>query len=73
MLNLERSKSQRYKISSESSNFRPGMVDHSCNPNYYEGRGCEDHSTRPAQAKSYQDPISRKKVVWWHETVIPVT
>jgi hypothetical protein len=34
-------------------------VAHACNPSYLEGRNQEDHSSKPAQANSSQDPISK--------------
>jgi hypothetical protein len=45
-------------------------VAHACNPSYWEGRDEEDHSSRPAQANSSQDPISqipntKKELVEW--------
>jgi hypothetical protein len=39
---------------------RPGMVGHACNPSYSGGRDQEDLSLKSAQAKSSQDPISKK-------------
>jgi hypothetical protein len=35
------------------------VVAHACNPSYSEGRNQEDHSSKPAQANNYQDPISK--------------
>jgi hypothetical protein len=32
-------------------------VAHTCTPNYSGGRDQEDHSSKPAQANSSQDPI----------------
>jgi hypothetical protein len=32
-------------------------VAHACNPNYSGGRTQKDHSSKPAQANSSQDPI----------------
>jgi hypothetical protein len=34
-------------------------VAHSCNPSYSGGRDQEDHGSKPAQANSLQDPISK--------------
>jgi hypothetical protein len=34
-------------------------VAHTCNPSYSGGRDQEDHSSKPAQANSSQDPISK--------------
>jgi hypothetical protein len=34
-------------------------VAHACNPSYSGGRDQEDHSSKPAQANSLQDPISK--------------
>jgi hypothetical protein len=36
-------------------------VAHTCNPSYSGGRGQEDHSSKPAQANSSQNPTSQKK------------
>jgi hypothetical protein len=47
---------------------KPGTVAHACNPHYSEGRNQEDHGSRPAQANSLQDPISKipnTKMGWW--------
>jgi hypothetical protein len=35
-------------------------VAHACNPSYSGGRDQEDHSSRPAWAKSWRDPILKK-------------
>jgi hypothetical protein len=35
-------------------------VAHTYNPSYSGGRDQEDHSSKPAQANSSQDPISKK-------------
>jgi hypothetical protein len=35
-------------------------VTHTCNPSYSEGRDQEDHSLKPAQKNSSQDPIFKK-------------
>jgi hypothetical protein len=35
-------------------------VAHTCYPSYSEGRGQEDHSSKPAWANSLQDPILKK-------------
>jgi hypothetical protein len=35
-------------------------VAHTCNPSYSGGRDQEDHSSKPAQANSSRDPISKK-------------
>jgi hypothetical protein len=43
---------------------RPGeaaLVAHACNPSYSAGRDQEDHSSKPAQANSLQDPNLKKK------------
>jgi hypothetical protein len=37
----------------------------SYNPSYSEVRDWEDHSSRPAQAKSSRDPLSINGWVWW--------
>jgi hypothetical protein len=35
-------------------------VAHACNPSYSRGRDQEDHSSKPVQADSLRDPISKK-------------
>jgi hypothetical protein len=42
-----------------------------CNPSYLGGWNQEDCSLRPAQAKSFQDPISTNSWAQWHAPVIP--
>jgi hypothetical protein len=46
-----------------------GKEAHTCNPSYSGGRHQEDHSSKPAQANSLPDPISKKKTFtkkgWW--------
>jgi hypothetical protein len=37
------------------------QVAHSCNSSYSGGKDQEDHSLKPAQGNSSQDPISKKK------------
>jgi hypothetical protein len=37
-------------------------VAHSYNPSYSGGRDQEDHSSKPAQANSAQDPILKKLI-----------
>jgi hypothetical protein len=37
------------------------IVVYACNPSYLGSQYQEDHGLRPAQAKSYQDPISISK------------
>jgi hypothetical protein len=39
----------------------PGAMAHACNPNHSGGRDQEDHGSKPTQANSLQDPISKKK------------
>jgi hypothetical protein len=36
---------------------------HACDPSYLGGRDQEDHSSKPAQANSSQDPISKKPII----------
>jgi hypothetical protein len=36
------------------------LVAHTCNPSYSRGRDQEDHGSKPAQANSLRDPISKK-------------
>jgi hypothetical protein len=36
------------------------LVAHTCNPSYTTGRDQEDCSSKPMQANSSQDPISKK-------------
>jgi hypothetical protein len=36
-------------------------VAHTCNPSYSGGREQEDHDSKPAQANSSGDPISKKQ------------
>jgi hypothetical protein len=36
------------------------LVDHACNPSYSGGRDQEDLGSKPTQANSLQDPISKK-------------
>jgi hypothetical protein len=38
-------------------------VAHTCNPSYSGGRYQEDHGSKPAQADSLQDLISKKPVI----------
>jgi hypothetical protein len=40
--------------------FQPEPAAHTCNPSYSGGRDREDHSSKPAQTNSSQDPISKK-------------
>jgi hypothetical protein len=35
-------------------------------PSYLGGQDQEDYSLRPAQVKSYEDPISTKSWAQWH-------
>jgi hypothetical protein len=35
------------------------LVAHACNPSYSGGRDKEDHGSKPAQANSSRDPISK--------------
>jgi hypothetical protein len=37
------------------------LASHSCKPNYSGGRDKEDYGSKPAQANSSPDPISKKK------------
>jgi hypothetical protein len=43
-----------------NSKSSPVLVAHACNPSYLGDWGQEDHSSKPAQANSYQDPVSKK-------------
>jgi hypothetical protein len=45
-------------------------VSHACNPGYFGGGDWEDHGSRPAGAKSSQDPISTNGWVQWCVPVI---
>jgi hypothetical protein len=36
------------------------LLAHTCNPSYPGGRDQEDHGSKPAQANSSQEPISKK-------------
>jgi hypothetical protein len=38
------------------------LVAHACNPTYSVGRDQEDHGSKPAQANSSRDPISKKPI-----------
>jgi hypothetical protein len=50
----------------------PDMIAYTCNTNYPGSRDWEDHSTRPAWAKSLRDLFSaNKSCMWWHVPVIP--
>jgi hypothetical protein len=37
-------------------------VAHACNPSFSGGRDQKDHDSKPAQAKSSRDPISKKTI-----------
>jgi hypothetical protein len=37
------------------------MMAHTCNPSYLQGRDQKDSGLRPAQGKSWQDPITTNK------------
>jgi hypothetical protein len=45
------------------------LVAHTCNPSYSGGRDQQDRGSKPDQAKSFQDPISKnpsqKSLVEW--------
>jgi hypothetical protein len=43
--------------------FGPVPVAHICNPSYSGGRDQEDYGSKPAQANSSQDPISKKPIL----------
>jgi hypothetical protein len=46
---------------------------HTYNPSYLGGRAQEDHSSKPAQADSFQDPISKisnTKQGWWRNSQV---
>jgi hypothetical protein len=49
-----------------------GAEVHACNPSYISGGDQENHSSRPAVAKSWQDLILANKL-WWYMPVIPAT
>jgi hypothetical protein len=38
------------------------LMAHACNPNYSGGIDQEDHGSKPAQANSLQDPMSKKPI-----------
>jgi hypothetical protein len=40
----------------------PGTSAHTCNPSYSEGRNQEDSGSKPAQANSSREPISKKPI-----------
>jgi hypothetical protein len=42
------------------------LVAHTCNPSYSRGRDQEDGDSKPAWAKSSQDPISKKPFTHTH-------
>jgi hypothetical protein len=47
--------------------FNQAPLAHTCNPSYSGGRNQEDHGSKPAQANSSCDPISKKSItkkVW---------
>jgi hypothetical protein len=49
-------------------NKEPVLVAHAGNPSYLGGRDQEDRGSKPAQANSSQDPISKKPITkkgWW--------
>jgi hypothetical protein len=51
----------------------PGMVVvHNYNPIHSEDRDQEEQGSRPAQVKSYQDPMSLTSQAWRHVPVVPV-
>jgi hypothetical protein len=35
------------------------LVAHACNPSYSVGRDQEDHGSKPAQANSWRDPVTK--------------
>jgi hypothetical protein len=51
----------------------PGAAAQACNPRYLGGRGRQDCGSRPAWAKSFQDPISTNGWVQWCVLFIPAT
>jgi hypothetical protein len=55
---FERRKSDSNYCYKTTLSQRP--VAHTCNPSYTGSRGQEDHGSKPAQANSSQDPISKK-------------
>jgi hypothetical protein len=48
-----------YKLFLYKNDFSRALVVHVCNPRYLGGRDQEDHGSKPAQANSLQDPISK--------------
>jgi hypothetical protein len=44
---------------------KPGTVAHAYNPSYLGASDLEDHSSRPAQANSSRDPISKITRAKW--------
>jgi hypothetical protein len=63
---------QHYKINKyikyELKKKDLGLGAPTCNPSYLGGRDQEDHGSKPAQANSSQDPISKEPFTekgWW--------
>jgi hypothetical protein len=52
---------------------KPCTVAHAYYPGYSRSRYQEDHGSRPAQAKSFQNPISTNVWVQWYVPVILAT
>jgi hypothetical protein len=44
-------------LQSRRSLISQALVTHACNPSYSGGRDQKDHSSKPTQANSLQDPI----------------
>jgi hypothetical protein len=58
---------QKWNTLSKNRNYQ-ALVTHACNPTYSGGRNQEDCSSKPAQANSSHNPISKKpftKKGWW--------
>jgi hypothetical protein len=49
-------------ITIKMSNHDQALVAHSCSPSYLGGRDQEHHGSKPAQANSSRDPISKKPI-----------
>jgi hypothetical protein len=46
-------------------------VAHTCDPSYSGGRDLEESGSKPAQANSSEDPISKKPITkkgWWSDS-----
>jgi hypothetical protein len=71
MMKIDSSNTFANSSHQDNGKNEPALIAHACNPSYWGVRDQEDQGSKPAQANSLRDPISKKSITDWFNCRAP--